>query len=156
MNTLGKVFFGMVCITLLFSCNRTKWVTNNATIKWDVPTKLADGSPIPSDQVLRYKAYIDIDDDNNHNDLIDLTEGTYIVETSFTISIAEKSYTISFDESSYTKSLDEHKGRYFIGIQTLTYKIKDGEVYGKPNDSEISWSSSKSSTKKAPFGIKIK
>ncbi len=138
MNTLGKVFIGMVCITLLFSCNRTQWVTsNNVTIKWDATTKLVDDSLIPSDQVLRYNVYIDVDTDKTHDDKILKTEKP----------IAETSYTIP---------TIEHKGHYFIGIQALTYKIKDGEIYGKPKMSKISWSSSKSSTKKGPFGVKIK
>ncbi len=138
MKTLGKVFLGMVCITLLFSCNSTQWVTsNNVTIEWDAPTQLTDDSPIPPDQVLQYNVYIDVDTDKTHDDKILKTEKP----------IAETSYTLP---------TIEHKGHYFIGIQALSYKIKDGEIYGKPEMSEISWSSSKSSTNKHPFGLKIK
>ena len=139
MKTLGKVFFGMVCITLLFSCNRTQWVkSNNVTIKWNAPTKLADDSPIPSDQVLRYNVYLDLNTDKDHSNMKLMTKKEPIAETSYTIPTIE------------------HKGRYFIGIEALTYKIKDGEIYSKSEMSKISWSSSKSNTKKGPFGVKIK
>ena len=62
MKTLGKVFFGMVCITLLFACSGIQWVTsNNVTVTWNAPKILENGSPIPPDQVLRYNVYIDVD-----------------------------------------------------------------------------------------------
>ena len=137
MKTLGKVFFGMLCITLLFACNKTEWKLNNYTVSWDAPTKLADGSPIPPNQVLRYNVYIDTDDDKTHDDKILMTKQP-VAETSFTLPTIE------------------HKGLYYIGIQALTYTVKDGITYDPPKASTISWSSSKSNTKKGAFGVKIK
>ena len=137
MKTLRKLFFAMVCLTLLFACNETEWKSNNYTVSWDAPTALADGSSIPKTQVLRYNVYIDIDDDKTHDDKILMTKQP-VADTNFTIPTIE------------------HKGQYYIGIQALTYKVKDGVTYDQPKASAIAWSSSKANTKKGAFGVKIK
>jgi len=138
MKTLFKVFLGIVCITFLFACDKVHWEkSNNVTVAWDSPATNRDNSPIYPKKVMRYNVYIDVDTDNTHDDKILVTEKP----------IAETQYTIP---------TIKHKGKYFIGIQALAYNVKDGEIYGEPAASEISWSNNKSVTKKGTFGVKIK
>jgi hypothetical protein len=138
MKKLHRIFLALICIGLLSACFTTKWVkSNNVTVAWDAPTSLEDGTTISKDLELRYNVYIDRDTDNTHDDKELLTAEP----------IAETKYTIASIE---------HKGKYFIGIQTLAYRVKDGELYGDPNVSRIAWSSNKADTESGAFGIKIK
>ena len=111
MKTLGKLFFAMVCITLLFACCKSY------TVSWVAPTKLVDGSTITSNQDLRYNVFIDSVDDKTHGDPCPLTESP-IRATSFTL-------------PNIINCPGEH---YFIGIQALTSKD------GKTHESTIAWS----------------
>jgi len=138
MKSLFKVFLGVVCITFLFACDRTHWEkSNNVKVAWDSSETKSDKSPTDQKRVFLYNVYIDVDTDNTHDDKILMTKEP----------IAETEYIIP---------TIEHKGKYFIGIQTLAYKVKDGEKYGEPAMSEISWSNNKSATQKGTFGVKIK
>ena len=140
MKKAQKVFFSVVCAGLLFACSDTEWIkSKNVTVAWDEPTALEDGTPISNDLELRYNVYIDRTTDKKGDDMVRLTEDP----------IAETSYTISSIE---------HKGKYFIGIQALAYRVnKDGEPYGDPiKESTIAWSSNKADTEGRAFGIKIK
>ena len=135
MKKSQKVFFTVVCVGLLFACSKTEWVkSKNVTVAWEEPTTLGHGTPISKDLALRYNVYIDRDTDKTHEDAELLTAEP----------IAETSYTISSIE---------HKGKYFIGVQALYCRVKDGELYG---ESSIAWSSNKADTAGRKFGIKIK
>ncbi len=139
MKKLGRVFFGVVCISFLFGCNDIQWVrSDNPIIEWDASTTTIKGEPIPAGYELRYKVYIDKTDDKTH-DGSELLTHEPIETTRFQL-----------------PSLEGHKGKYFIGVQAIGYQVKDGKRIGKTQQSEISWSSSKSKTKKKPFGLKIK
>jgi hypothetical protein len=138
MKKSQKVFFAVVCAGLLFACSKTEWVkSKNVTVAWDAPTTLEDGTTVTQDLALRYNVYLDRDTDKTHEDAKLLT----------TEPIAETRYTISSIE---------HKGKYFVGIQALAYRVKDGEIYGDPKRSRIAWSSNKADTESRKFGIKIK
>ena len=138
MKKSQKVFFAVVCAGLLFACSKTEWVkSKNVTVAWEAPTSLEEGITISKDLELRYNVYIDRDTDKTHDDKELLTAKP----------IAETRYTISSIE---------HKGKYFIGIQTLAYRVKDGQLYGEPERSRIAWSSNKADTESRAFGIKIK
>ena len=85
---------------------------------------------------VKYNVYIEKDTDNTHNNKELLTIKP----------ISETSYTIDFIE---------RKGRYFIGIQSIADRDKDGELYDEPKKSRIAWSSNKADTKNGSFGIKV-
>jgi hypothetical protein len=141
MKKSQKVFFAVICIGLIFACSKTdktEWVkSKNVSVAWDAPASFEDGTAISQDVELRYNVYIDRDTDKTHDDKELVTKDP----------IAETQYTIDSIE---------HKGKYFIGIQALAYKVKDGKEYGDPKTSRISWSSNKADTKSGAFGIKIK
>lgn len=134
-----KVVLGMFCICFVFACSKTEeveWVkSNNVTVAWDATTTFEDGTPITPDIELQYNVYIDRDTDNTHEDKELLTREP-ITDASFTIDTIE------------------HKGKYYIGAQTLAYRIKDGKRDGDPIKSRISWSSNKSDTESGSFGIR--
>ena len=137
MKISQTIFFGIVCVAFLCACDKIQWVTSEeVTVAWDAPKKMVDGSPIPAGSVLRYNVYIDTDNNNTHDDKILETE-------------------VPISETSFTLPAIKRKGKYFVGVQSLAYMVKDGKIYGAPKVSDISWSSSKSNTKAGPFGISI-
>lgn len=104
------------------------------------PTTTVKGKPISSHYELTYHVYIDRDDDQTHADAEKLTKAGPIKDTRFTLPSSPKL----------------PKGVYFIGVQALVQKTKDGHHIGEPVSSDISWSSSNSKTKEKPFSVEIK
>ena len=133
----------MVCVGLFFSCTTTyekksQNVTadQNVTVEWDAPASFSDGTPIPEDMALKYNVYIDKDTDQTHDDKERLNE-------------------TPISETNYTFVLSGHKGIYFIGIEAIADRDKDGKLYDEPKKSRIAWSSNEADTKNGSFGIKV-
>ena len=148
MNRFGILLIGLVCLMFVFGGNEAyteqdepeieRVHSTSSTVQWDAPTTLANGKPIPPNYILKYRVFIDRDDDNTHKDKEPLTKEP----------IAENQFTLP-------PSLKLPKGNYYIGVQTLAYP-KKGDTLGKPSVSDISWSSSKSKTNEKPFLIEVK
>jgi hypothetical protein len=142
MKNSQKIILIMVCVGLLSSCatkkgEKTYWGESyNVTVEWDAPASFSDGTPISKDVELKYNVYIDRDTDNTHDDKELLTRKP-ISETNYTIDSIKR------------------KGKYFIGIQTIVERDKDGKLYDEPKKSPISWSSNEADTKNGSFGIKV-
>jgi hypothetical protein len=86
--------------------------SKNVTVAWDAPTSFLDSTPIPENMEVRYNVYIKKDTDNTH-DKKELLTKKPIFETSYTIDFIER------------------KGRYFVGIQSIADRDKDGELYNR-------------------------
>lgn len=148
MNRFGILLVGLVCLLLVFGGNEAateqkdgeikRVHSTSPTVQWDAPTTLSNGKPIPPNYQLKYRVFIDRDDDNTHKDKEPLTKEP----------IAKNRFTLP-------PSLKLPKGNYYIGVQALAYP-KIGDTFGKPSVSDISWSSSKSQTNEKPFLIEVK
>ena len=138
---LTKLFLAVIFLCLASACSRsekTAWITSkNVTVAWDATTTFEDGTPIGPDVTLRYNVYIDRDSDDTHEDM-ELVTREPIAGTSYTIDSIE------------------YEGRYFIGVQTVASRVRNGEKEGEPIISRISWSSNKADTQSGKFGIRIK
>jgi hypothetical protein len=147
MKRLGKVFLGVLCIILLLvasNASEIQWVTSNkVTFKWDATTTYTDGKPIrKKDGKILYLIYV-----YHHNKRKkELTE-KYVSMVRFDekTPIAETRCEISFKD----------KGRYFLGVQALLYKVnKNGKISDRPfKTSAISWSSKDTCTNNHPSGV---
>ena len=133
------IFFAVVCICFLFACSKPEdngpAKAKEVTVAWDAPLSFEDGTPITEEMELLYNVYIDIDTDETHDDKQQVNEKP-------------------ISETQYTISLTDHKSIYFVGIETIAYKIKDGERGGDPIKSRTAWSSNESDTKGGTFSIK--
>lgn len=134
MKSLVKFFLGILFLILLCSCSKPD---PNVTVSWTVPPGFLDGSQFPSDSELRYELFIDIDQDNTHEDKIPLTKQP-IKETNFTTTEIEKLA----------------KGHYYLGVRAVLFK--NGKPVNPSQPSEINWSSNKTGTNPKPFGVYIK
>ena len=148
MKRLGKVFLGMLCITLLFaysyaSDKRVKVEPKNqkVTFKWSRVEKYTNDADIrKEDDEVKYVVYVYQTNNKDENPPIqkEKIDKTKLREESPT-PINDTSCVISFD--------NKDKGHYFfLGVQAILYK-KVGKD-GKPivESSTISWSCSESCT----------
>jgi len=107
-----------------------EWVTTNqVTISWDAVTTLANGDPIPENNLIEYTVYLVnavSDPDKEHP----IEVGT-VNDTECTVALAEE-------------------GRYFVGAKTIR-KLADGTVV---NESVIGWSDDPAIAYEGkPFGL---
>ncbi len=137
-------FLGMMFMTSLFACAPVDWVTSpDVTVSWTAPTTMTDGTKISEDSDIRYELFIDIDQDNTHDDMIPLTDAP-IKGTSFTTPKIEK----------LRKENNLEKGHYYLGLRAVLFE--NGKQVHPVSKSKIIWSSSKTDTSHKPFGVKIK
>ena len=152
MKRLGKVFLGMLCITLLFaysyaSDKRVKVEPKNqkVTFKWSRVEKYTNDADIrKEDDEVKYVVYVYQTNNKDENPPIqkEKIDKTKLREESPT-PIKETSCEIPF--------YDKDKGHYFfLGVQALLYKKNSKD--GKPivESSTISWSCSGTCTNNNP------
>ena len=138
---------GILVMTILFACscktNTINEVTSSkVTVSWKAPTSFVDGRPIPPGHEIRYELFIDLDQDNTHDDKHLLTDSP-IPETTYTTQKIEK----------LRKKYNLEKGHYFLGLRAILYQ--DGKPVQPVNQSVIVWSSSEADTGHKPFGVDI-
>ncbi|MDH4204319.1 MAG: hypothetical protein OEV45_02215, partial [Desulfobacteraceae bacterium] len=131
MKRVGKIFWGVLCMILVFAFSHASeihWVTSNkVTVEWDAPTTYVNGVPIKPGYELRYFVYLDEDVDKNHKNKVLMSKEP----------IASTNYQIVFNK----------QGRYFVGVKAALYKVEGGKISGVPeSESEISWSYRKTCT----------
>ena len=138
---------GILVMTILFACscktNTIDEVTSSeVTVSWKAPTTFLDGRPIPPEHEIRYELFIDLDQDNTHDDKHLLTD----------FPISEPTYTTQKIEK-LRKEYHLEKGHYFLGLRAILFQ--EGKPVQPVNQSEIIWSSSETDTGHKPFGVDI-
>ena len=122
MKLLINGFLGALFMVLLASCCPSQ---HHVIIGWDAP----DSSLGPG-QEFRYMVYLDIDQDNTHEDKMRL----------FKDHIKEREF-----------KMNRH---YFVGVEAVLFE--NGEKVPGAIPSRIAWSSSVEDTNEAPFDVEIK
>jgi hypothetical protein len=122
MKSLRICLLGTLFMVLLASCCPPQ---HHVTIGWDEPD-----SPLGPGQEFRYMVYLDIDQDNTHDDKMRL----------FKDHIKERKF-----------KMNRH---YFVGVEAVLFE--NGEKVPGTIPSGIAWSSSKEDTNEAPFDVDIK
>jgi len=155
MKKFGKVFWGVLCMMLLFAFSHAsadnicapninlKVVNTKEKVqfKWNAVKKYENRKDIDKKdgiimyQVYRFRQIKDEQPPRNNADKFKYEDRT------------DKLYReIKFQDA----------GRYFLGVQAFLYKSKGGKPIGKPiNKSTISWSCNKSSTNNKPQYVKF-
>ena len=107
-------FYWLVLILILTAttaASQTIWhPANQATIEWDQSTLLADDSPIPEGDTVKYKIYLS-DGSGVHTEImeVDTTEATVTFQS---------------------------EGQFFVGVSAVRYNA-DGQLL---SESLVSWS----------------
>lgn len=112
MKKLILIILTFILLTSL-SFSQTWYPANQKTIAWDAVTELDDGSPIPSDDKVKYQIYI-VQENSAKSTAIIL--GT-TEETQFLVTIP-------------------HEGKWFVGVKAQRFDSNGNLI----SESEISWS----------------
>jgi len=164
MKRLGTLFFGVLCMILLFAFSHASgetsqpqkgifWKeTDSIKVAWDATTTHVGGSPITENEgKVKYLLYVEEQDTGVKRLVKKWVEGKKD-PVSATDPIPETSCEIKFEVESGFKV----GKKYLLGVQAGLYKFSiDEEIIGKPVFSPISWSCKDNCTSNNPFGVEF-
>jgi hypothetical protein len=150
MKRFGKLFFGVLCMILLFACSHAPdvtpltqkepvWVeTNSIKVSWDAST-----TQIPKNEgEIMYLLYVKEQNLGEWGEPVEKYVDGGRVDSKTPISVT--SCEIKFED----KSRFEVGKKYLLGVSTVTYK--DKKII---NESDISCSGDEKCTTHNPFGV---
>ena len=115
----------LVALLIGTAAHAVEWKTmNQATVDWDAVTALISGAPVPENNSIKYRVYLDKGDKANPQVLGDT------------------------DQLQYTITLNE-EGRFIVGVSAVRFDENGTEI----GESEINWSDVNGGGTPNPFGF---